>query len=154
MYKPTEPNKYIGKQLIGTSKGRILLNAGEDSLFFADKGFLFSTNGEIHFNTSDQSDSKFIINSPRIQLGIDPGGNTTSNAAVKSEELIAKLKEICLILEQLLILDIPLVSPVAPLVGPCAPDPTFSVKSEPTKNRITSLKNSLNEIKSDKVFLT
>ena len=103
-----EPDRYIGKQLIFNSNGRILLNAEEDQTLWSNKGFLFSTNGEFHFNTSTQKDSKFVVNSPKIQLGIDPGSTTTVNPAV----------------------------------------------TQAAQGRITSLKQRLKEIKSEKVFLT
>ena len=153
-FKPISPNLYVGKQMITNSQGRILLNAGDDSLFFANNGFSFSTNGEIHFNTSQAENSKFIVESPRIQLGIDSPSSTVDNAAVKSNELISKLKEILAILEQMYNIDLLLLQPIAPIAGPCAPDATFPTKVQATKTRITNLKNSLDEIKSTKVFLT
>ena len=40
-FKPISPNLYVGKQMITNSQGRILLNAGDDSLFFANNGLIF-----------------------------------------------------------------------------------------------------------------
>lgn len=153
-WQPLLPDQYKGKQLIKKSQGRILIDSGDDSLFYANNGFLFSTNGEIHFNTSQNKSSMFMVDSPRIQLGIDSGGTTIENAAVKSNELVEKLKEIIAIIENMYNVDLLLLAPIAPPIGPCAPDATFSSKVQATKTRIESLKNSLDEIKSNKVFLT
>ena len=91
-WQPLLPDQYKGKQLIKKSQGRILIDSGDDSLFYANNGFLFSTNGEIHFNTSQNKSSMFMVDSPRIQLGIDSPSSTVDNAAVKSNELISKSK--------------------------------------------------------------
>ena len=69
-YKPDAPNIYQGKQVIINSD-RLIFNAKNDSiLLFSDKAIGFSTNGSFHFDTSDKKDSKFIINSPNIYLGL------------------------------------------------------------------------------------
>jgi|TARA_B100000035_G_scaffold177905_2_gene151683 hypothetical protein len=154
-WQPFSPDQYKGKQLIGKSQGRILLDSGDDSYFISNNGMLFTTNGEIHFNTkSSNPNCMFMVDSPRIQLGIDSGGTTIENAAVKSNELIEKLKEILAIIENMYNVDLLLLAPIAPPIGPCAPDATFPSKVQATKTRIESLKNSLDEIKSNKVFLT
>jgi hypothetical protein len=153
-FKPEAPDRYIGKQLIFNSNGRILLNAEEDQNLFSNKGFLFSTNGEFHFNTSTQNDSKFVVNSPKIQLGIDSGGTTTSNPAVKGNELEKVLNEVLDIIDNMYKVDLMLLNPIAPLAGPCAPDAAFAAKTQAAQGKITSLKQRLKEIKSEKVFLT
>jgi len=152
-FNPTNPSEYIGKQLILDSN-RILLNSREDNLFFSDKGFSFSTNGEFHFNTENKDGNKFVVNAPKIQLGIDEGQTTTNNPAVKGNELEEILTEILDILDNLYKIDILMVNPIAPLIGPCAPDATFPGKTVATQTRITSLKQRLKEMKSNKVFLT
>jgi len=64
-YIPQFP--YNGNQIIYTSD-RILLNSRNDSIFlFSNKVIGLSSNEGIHLNT----DSDVIINSPKIQLGID-----------------------------------------------------------------------------------
>ena len=69
-YTPTQPDKYNGKQILITSDG-LIFNGKEDSiLLFSNKAIGFSTNGSFHFDTSDREDSKFIINSPNIYLGL------------------------------------------------------------------------------------
>ena len=73
-YKPERGDLYQGKQVIIDSD-RLLFNAKDDSiLLFAKQSIGFSTNGSIHFDTSDQKEgdklSKFVINSPNIYLGL------------------------------------------------------------------------------------
>ena len=85
-YIPDAPDIYQGKQVIINSD-RILFNAKDDSiLLFSDKAIGFSTNGSIHFDTSDKKEgdesSKFIINSPNIYLGLDYKGEFPTEPAV------------------------------------------------------------------------
>ena len=73
-YTPDTPSIYQGKQVIINSD-RLLFNAKEDAiLLFANKAIGFSTNGSIHFDTSDKKDgdkaSKIVMNSPNIYLGL------------------------------------------------------------------------------------
>ena len=73
-YKPDAPEIYQGKQVIINSD-RLLFNAKDDAiLLFSNKAIGFSTNGSIHFDTSDKKDgdnaSKVVINSPNIYLGL------------------------------------------------------------------------------------
>ena len=151
-FNPISPSQYIGKQIIGNTD-RILLNSKEDTLLFSNKGFSFSTNGEFHFNTENRDGNRFVVNAPKIQLGIDNGGTTTNNPAVKGNELVAKLGQILDVIEQLYNVDIYLYNPIAPLTGPVAPDATWEGKTGATLARIKSLRKSLDEIKSEKVFL-
>ena len=64
-YKPQFP--YNGKQIIFNSD-RVLINSKNDSiLLFSSKVISLSSNEGIHFNT----EKEFIVNSSKIQLGID-----------------------------------------------------------------------------------
>ncbi len=64
-YTPQFP--YNGNQIIYTSD-RIMFNSRNDSIFlFSNKVIGLSSNEGIHLNT----DGDVIINSPKIQLGID-----------------------------------------------------------------------------------
>lgn len=66
-YVPLPPDQYIGKQAIITSD-RVLFNAKKDSiLMFANKAIALSSAGTLNFD----SDDICIINSPKIQLGLD-----------------------------------------------------------------------------------
>ena len=152
MFNPTLPNEYIGKQLILNSD-RIVINSKEDNLLFSDKGFSFSTNGEFHFNTGNINESKFVVNSPKIHLGLEDS-ELTSNPAVKGRELEELLTELLDIVDNLYKVDLLLLNPIAPPVGPCAPDATFPTKTIASQNRIQTLKQRLKEFQSNKVYLT
>ena len=53
-YKPTSPDLFEGNQVLINSD-RILFNAKNDSiLLFSKESIGFSTNGSIHFDTSDK----------------------------------------------------------------------------------------------------
>ena len=72
-YIPDAPHIYQGKQVIIDSD-RLIFNAKADSiLLFSDKAIGFSTNGSFNFDTSDKKDSKFVVNSPNIYLGLKEG---------------------------------------------------------------------------------
>ena len=72
-YIPDAPNTYQGKQIIIDSD-RLIFNAKTDSiLLFSDKAIGFSTNGSFNFDTSDEENSKFIVNSPNIYFGLKEG---------------------------------------------------------------------------------
>ena len=73
-YKPDAPGIYQGNQVIINSD-RLLFNAKDDSiLLFSSRAIGLSTNGSIHFDTSDKKEgdeaSKVVINSPNIYLGL------------------------------------------------------------------------------------
>ena len=86
-YKPTNTTDYQGKQVIIDSD-RLLFNAKNDSiLLFSDKAIGFSTRGSIHFDTSNTKDSKIVINSPNIYLGLKVDKNLPTEPAVLGDEL-------------------------------------------------------------------
>ena len=69
-YIPEAPNNYIGKQVIVNSD-RLIFNAKNDSiLLFSDKAIGFSTNGNFHFDTLNNGTNKFVVNAPKIYLGL------------------------------------------------------------------------------------
>lgn len=151
-FNPTSPDQYIGKQLILNSD-RIVINSKEDNLLFSNTGFSFSTNGGFHFNTGDNKENKFVINSPKIHLGME-GAKITSNPAVKGRELESILTEVLDIIDTFYKVDVLLLNPIAPPAGPCAPDAAFPGKTAATQSRITGLKARLKDFQSDKVYLT
>ena len=86
-YIPESPDTYQGNQVILNSD-RLLFNAKSDSiLLFSDKAIGFSTNGSFHFDTSPNEESKFIINSPQIYLGLEFDDTLPTPPAVLGEEL-------------------------------------------------------------------
>ena len=86
-YKPTNTNDYLGKQVIINSD-RLLFNAKDDSiLLFSDKAIGFSTKGSIHFDTSSNKNSKLVINTPNIYLGLKSDKNLPTKPAILGNEL-------------------------------------------------------------------
>ena len=86
-YTPEAPGTYQGNQVIINSD-RLLFNAKTDSiLLFSDKAIGFSTNGSFHFDTSPNEESKFVINSPKIYLGLEFDDTLPTQPAVLGDEL-------------------------------------------------------------------
>ena len=86
-YKPTNTNDYLGKQVIINSD-RLLFNTKDDSiLLFSDKAIGFSTKGSIHFDTSSNKNSKLVINTPNIYLGLKSDKNLPTEPAILGNEL-------------------------------------------------------------------
>ena len=87
-YTPEAPGTYQGNQVILNSD-RLLFNAKEDSiLLFSKEAIGFSTKGSFHFDTSPDGDqSKFVINSPKIYLGLDENNEYPTQPAVLGDEL-------------------------------------------------------------------
>jgi hypothetical protein len=86
-YKPTNTNDYLGKQVIINSD-RLLFNAKDDSiLLFSDKAIGLSTKGSIHFDTSSNKNSKLVINTPNIYLGLKSDKNLPTEPAILGNEL-------------------------------------------------------------------
>ena len=86
-YKPQNTKDYLGKQVIINSD-RLLFNAKDDSiLLFSDKAIGFSTKGSIHFDTSSNKNSKLVINTPNIYLGLKSDKNLPTEPAILGNEL-------------------------------------------------------------------
>jgi len=69
-YTLQSPKDYIGKQVIINSD-RLIFNAKDDAiLLYSDKVIGFSTNGDFHFDTLNNGTNKFIVNAPKIYLGL------------------------------------------------------------------------------------
>ena len=94
-YLPKPPGSYQGNQVILNSD-RLVFNAKTDSiLLFSDKAIGFSTKGSFHFDTSsDGGQSKFVINSPKIYLGLEFNNDLPIQPAVLGDDLISSLVEI------------------------------------------------------------
>ena len=94
-YTPLPPESYQGNQVLINSD-RLIFNAKEDSiLLFSDKAIGFSTNGSFHFDTSpDENESKFVVNSPNIYLGLEIDNTLPVQPAILSDDLISSLNEI------------------------------------------------------------
>ena len=95
-YIPESPETYKGSQVIINSD-RLLFNAKKESiLLFSDKVIGFSTNGSFHFDTSpEEANSKFVVNSPKIYLGLRYNNTLPENPAVLGNELESILLRMC-----------------------------------------------------------
>ena len=93
-YLPKSPQSYTGNQVLINSD-RLVFNAKTDSiLLFSDKVIGFSTNGSFHFDTSPEKESKFVINSPNIYLGLQYNNTLPEEPAVLGDELCTNLDDI------------------------------------------------------------
>ena len=94
-YVPQHPQIYTGNQVLINSD-RLIFNAKNDSiLLFSDKAIGFSTNGSFHFDTSsDENESKFVVNSPNIYLGLEFNNTLPEQPAVLGDDLISSLTDI------------------------------------------------------------
>jgi hypothetical protein len=82
-YIPLSPNTYQGKQVLINSD-RLIFNAKEDSILLFSKQVIgFSTNGSFHFDTSQDDNSSFIVNSPNIYLGLNYDNTLPTQSAVQ-----------------------------------------------------------------------
>jgi len=86
-YKPTSTIDYKGKQVIIDSD-RLLFNAKGDSiLLFSNQAIGFSARKSIHLDTSNNNESKLVINTPNIYLGLKSDKNLPTEPAVLGNEL-------------------------------------------------------------------
>lgn len=91
MTKPENFSTYNKNQVILTS-GRLVFNAREDSLFLLSKKDLaISTGGDVHINVGlpGSKSSIFIVNSNRIQFGLESKGKVEPVA--KADSLLKSL---------------------------------------------------------------
>lgn len=157
-YTPEQPNKFQGKQVLINSD-RLIFNAKQDSIFlFSNKSIGFSTNGSIHFDTSDKKEgkdaSKFILNSPNIYLGLTYDGNLPTEPAVLGNELEELLIDMLDLVDD--VLD-DIENKVSYITGPpgtpTAPNPSNSALLLVRRTQINSLKDDIQYIKSNNTKL-
>jgi hypothetical protein len=150
-YKPDAPNIYQGKQVVINSD-RLIFNAKDDSiLLFSDRAIGFSTNGSFHFDTSDDINSKFIINAPNIYLGLKDTnlptepvilGNKMKEWMVGDDELKDGLLDI---LDSILEMIDEEISYIAPPSGPTAPNIANTIYINQRKQKIDVLRKKFKE---------
>ena len=148
------PETYQGKQVIINSD-RLIFNAREDSLFSSNKTIAFSTNKDFHINTSEGSDGKFAVNSPKIHLGkIKANNPLADNPAVKGQELEQLLKDILNHLNLLYSSILPLLNQITLFPGlPTVPSPTNIAIIAPLISDLNALKAKVKSIKSSNVYI-
>ena len=155
-YKPTNTNDYLGKQVIINSD-RLLFNAKDDSiLLFSDKAIGLSTKGSIHFDTSQSKESKMVINTPNIYLGLKSDKNLPTEPAILGNELDDWLGGVNGLLDVLdgIINDIIYkVSYTAP-GGFTGPNPANESAFKIRRRQIEELRNNIKYIKSKSTKLT
>ena len=152
MTTPELPHLYQGKQAIINSD-RILFNAKTDSvLLYSSQHISLSCNGEIHLDTSD-GESKVVINSPEIYLGLDDG-NLAKEAAVLGEQNEVWLNELCDLVEELLFIlgeggtyQLMTTTPGTPT----APNPSNVGILKPIVTKIGNMRKNIELIKSKRV---
>ena len=155
-YTPNAPNIYQGKQVIIDSD-RLIFNAKDDSiLLFSNKAIGFSTNGSFHFDTSDKKDSKFIVNSPNIYLGLKEGDLPTEPVILghKMQEWMIgdDLTEGLLdVLEDILDMIGNEISYIAPPAGPTTPNATNIIPLQRRIDKLSVLRNKFKENLSNQV---
>jgi len=100
-YTPESPGTYQGNQVVLNSD-RLLFNAKTDSiLLYSNEAIGFSTNGSFHFDTSPFDESKFVINSPKIYLGLEYDNTLPTQPAVLGHELRTLLEDILDLIEDI-----------------------------------------------------
>ncbi len=152
-FTPDIPNLYQGKQVIINSD-RILFNAKDDSiLLFSDKIIGFSTNGSIHFDTSEEKEgtnqNKFVVNSPNIYLGLQDNGNLPIQPALLGDDTHEWLDDMLILVDDILNDMLMKVSYIVTAPStPTAPNPQNFPMLQLRKNQIEQLSQRLEDIKS------
>jgi hypothetical protein len=151
-YTPETPNNYIGKQVLIDSD-RLVFNAKNDSiLLYSDKVIGFSTNGSFHFDTLNNGTNKFVVNAPKIYLGLKYD-NTYANEPIllgnKTETWLGDLIDII----SYILDDIKYkISFISQDVGkPTGPNIENEALLELRYNQLNDLKNDIKYIMSERV---
>ena len=156
-YTPTQPDKYNGKQILITSD-RLIFNAKDDSiLLFSNKAIGFSTNGSFHFDTGEEENSKFVVNAPKIYLGLKSDGNLANEPALLGNLTEQWLMDLMDLLDQILIdFQTGKLNQLGNLGGPTTPSPSSLSRIQELRSGmdgINDLKKRIKEIKSKQINL-
>ena len=148
------PETYQGKQVIVTSD-RLIFNAREDSIFSSNSTIAFYTNKDFHINSSDGSNGMFVVNIPKINLGVIKNDNKIAdNPAVKGQELEKLLSDILNHLNQLYNIVLPTLHQITTLPGlPTIPSPANAGLVSPLVAELNTFRGRLKEIKSKNVYI-
>ena len=153
---PDNPKLYKGNQVIINSD-RLVFNAKNDAiLLYSDKAIGFSTNGNFHFDTDNNKDTKFIVNVPNIYLGIKNlnTGELPTEPAVLGHELESLLNDILDILELFIIDAAYNLSGISTTPGsPTAMNPANSTIVDAKMRQIQDIKNNIQSIMSQNTKL-
>ena len=153
-YTPIQPDKYNGKQILITSD-RLIFNAKDDSiLLFSNKAIGFSTNGSFHFDTGEEENSKFVVNSPKIYLGLKSDGNLADEPALLGNLTEQWLIDLINLLEQILLdFQTGKLNQLGNLGAPTTPSPASLNKIKELLKDTGDLKKRIKEIKSKQINL-
>ena len=153
-YVPEQPHIYQGKQVIINSD-RLLFNAKTDSiLLFSDKAIGFSTNGSFHFDTGEEENSKFVVNAPKIYLGLKSDGNLADEPALLGNLTEQWLIDLINLLEQILLdFQTGKINQLGNLGAPTTPSPASLNKIKELLKDTGNLKERIKEIKSKQINL-
>ena len=92
--RPDQPFTYQGNQVI-INTDRVVMQSKKDSvLVFAKEHMSFSCNGSIHFDTSSDDKSYFIINTPKIILGLKKNNKLPTEPVLLGETTETWLKDL------------------------------------------------------------
>ena len=135
---------YVGKQILIDSD-RLVFNGRDDTIFSSNNLFLFKTKGEFHINANNDT----FINTPKIYIGPIINGQTPNIPAVKSDTLKVILSDLILSLKTFFTIQYPQTS------GLQGPNPGINTTlSKEIINNLNKIEAKLDDIKSDKVFIS
>lgn len=149
MSKPENFSTYKKDQVILTS-GRLVFNADEDSIFLLSKKDLaISTVGNVHINVgkAGSKESIFIVNSNRIQFGLDSKGKVEPVA--KADSLVQSLESLSRYLSKF-------TTDLSQIVGTVESAAFLKITAISLKlnTDLTAFNRTLNKIKSNTTFST
>ncbi len=149
MSKPENFSIYKKDQVILTS-GRLVFNADEDSIFLLSKKDLaISTVGNVHINVgkAGSKESLFIVNSNRIQFGLDSKGK--AEPVAKADSLVQSLESLSRYLSKF-------TTDLSQIVGTVESAAFLKITAISLKlnTDLTAFNRTLNKIKSNTTFST
>lgn len=135
---------YVGKQILIDSD-RLVFNGRDDTIFSSNNLLLFKTKGEFHINANNDT----FINTPKIYIGPMADGQTPNIPAVKSDTLKIILSDLIGSLRTFFTIQYPQTS------GLQGPNPKINkTLGLGIINNLNKIEAKLDEIKSDKVFIS
>jgi len=135
---------YVGKQILIDSD-RLVFNGRDDIVFSSAHLFLFKTEGEFHINTGGDT----FINTPKIYIGPVIEGQDPNIPAVKSDSLKQLLSDLIGALRMFFTINYPQTS------GLQGPNPAINkTLAQTIIQDLQKVESRLNEIESDKVFIS
>jgi hypothetical protein len=142
--KFTQEDLYVGKQILIDSD-RLVFNGRDDVIFSTTNLFMFKTEGEFHINIRENT----FINTPKIYIGPVINGKTPNIPAVKSDTLKLILRDLIESLKMFFTIQYPQTS------GLQGPNPAINKGlSQQLLIDLQKIESRLDEIKSDKVFIS